>query len=491
MSDITRLRQRLMEAKRELQDRNHELESVRERIEQLLAVGEIISMPEGLGPQLTKLVAELEKHARSGREREQLRQRWEQLHEKQNRLSRSAQQIVGNRRELMDVHGIPSMADFHESREQSQKCAKMRRERDQRIGKIVELTDGRYTADQLQAMLDNRPTKLVDTIHEFQSEHETLGNDIASLQSRAETLKQKLEDRMQDRRCEHKELALECVEQKIREAMGEWQQSALVSLVLDKVKKTYETKRQPVALAEASTHLERLTEGRYTRVWTPMGQDALCVDDRDGKALPVEKLSRGTRELVFLALRLALVSSYARRGASMPIVLDDVFVNFDDQRAQAVARVLADLANSGQQILIFTCHDRIRNIFHELGHDVRDLPLREGMKAPKPLRSLESPTQESPSEPSIIARHVTEATEQDAAASVPVTSDVTESKSRPVVEPDSHEELESLDDLKLVESQSVRTTVSDTFDRFTPAWRDEWLEPLPDIAPSGEVEDEP
>ena len=92
-----------------------------------------------------------------------------------------------------------------------------------------------------------------------------------------------------------------------------------------------------------------------------MGRNALCIDNSRGNPLPVDKLSRGTRELIFLALRLALVSSYKRRGANMPIVLDDVFVNFDDNRARAAAKVLVDISNSGQQMLVFTCHKRIRD----------------------------------------------------------------------------------------------------------------------------------
>ena len=52
------------------------------------------------------------------------------------------------------------------------------------------------------------------------------------------------------------------------------------------------------------------------RVWTPLDQDTLLVDDAHGHALRIEVLSAGTREQVFLAIRLALVAMYSRRGAS-------------------------------------------------------------------------------------------------------------------------------------------------------------------------------
>ena len=112
-------------------------------------------------------------------------------------------------------------------------------------------------------------------------------------------------------------------------------------------------------MQEASGYLDRLTQGRYCRVWTPLGQHALRVDDAEGHALPVEALSRGTREQLFLSLRLALASSYARRGAPLPLVLDDVLVNFDADRAKAAAAVLRDFAAAGHQLLVFTCHEHI------------------------------------------------------------------------------------------------------------------------------------
>ena len=80
--------------------------------------------------------------------------------------------------------------------------------------------------------------------------------------------------------------------------------------------------------------MSQLTSGKYTRIWTPLANDILLVDTPEGKSLPVEVLSRGTREQLFVSLRLALVSAYARRGIHLPMILDDVFVNFDAGRTK-------------------------------------------------------------------------------------------------------------------------------------------------------------
>ena len=111
--------------------------------------------------------------------------------------------------------------------------------------------------------------------------------------------------------------------------------------MLESIRKTYEKERQPETLQEASGYLERMTEGRYGRIWTPLDEKVLLVDDAAGRPLAIEVLSQGTREQLFLALRLALVSSYARRGAVLPMILDDVLVNFDTQRAGRPRRCFA------------------------------------------------------------------------------------------------------------------------------------------------------
>ena len=171
-----------------------------------------------------------------------------------------------------------------------------------------------------------------------------------------------------------KQLDLAVVEKRLEEAVHRWQVLAATSAVLDSIRSAYETHRQPEALQEASEYLKRLTQGRYLRVWAPLGEHALRVDDAEGHVLPVEVLSRGTREQLFLSLRLALAASFARRGAPLPLVLDDVLVNFDADRAKAAAAVLRDFAAAGHQLLVFTCHEHILKLFQSLKSPVVRLP---------------------------------------------------------------------------------------------------------------------
>ncbi len=59
---------------------------------------------------------------------------------------------------------------------------------------------------------------------------------------------------------------------------------------------------------------------------------------------------------------------------TLPLVLDDVLVNFDTVRAKQAARVLRDFAELGNQVVMFTCHEHIMRMFYEIGVQVRVLP---------------------------------------------------------------------------------------------------------------------
>ncbi len=136
----------------------------------------------------------------------------------------------------------------------------------------------------------------------------------------------------------------------------------------------YQQEYQPEALQLASSLLAKVTEGRYCRIWTPLDSQILVVEDQVGRQWTIEQLSTGTCEQILICLRLALVSLVASRGVDLPLVLDDVFVNFDKVRMKAAARMLVEWAGNSQQVFLFTCHSHIAREFFELGIPVFRLP---------------------------------------------------------------------------------------------------------------------
>ncbi len=197
---------------------------------------------------------------------------------------------------------------------------------------------------------------------------------VTQLLQRQGELSQEMKQLAGDTRLAEAKLEFACVENQLKACAAHWQTLAVTTNLLDKVCEVYETERQPETLREASAFLSQLTDGKYVRVWTPLGKNQLRIDNSHGQALPLEVLSRGTREAVFIALRLSLAAAYARRGVTIPLVLDDVLVNFDSARAESAAKVLRDFAGLGHQVVMFTCHEHIMRIFDKIGVQVRVLP---------------------------------------------------------------------------------------------------------------------
>ncbi|MFN0053459.1 MAG: ATP-binding protein [Planctomycetales bacterium] len=180
----------------------------------------------------------------------------------------------------------------------------------------------------------------------------------------------------EDRRGTSLRFELELVRQELREATREWAIVETCAQACDEVRRDHERRHQPAALIGASRLLERLTHGRYRTVWTPLGERRLLIEDDRGRNLPVSALSRGTREQLFLAVRLAVVEDLARQGVQLPVLLDDVFVNFDERRSEAAAEVLCQFADEGHQVLFFTCHQYLAEMFRAKGVAPIRLPER-------------------------------------------------------------------------------------------------------------------
>jgi uncharacterized protein YhaN len=358
------------------QQRCHdELAAIKSQLGDLQTLAQLQPNPkQSLAQQLDELKGALQACEAVHQRREGLRRTWESLRSDQKGLAEQAKTLEKTRRRLLQRCGVTGVADFGSALRRTTRAAQLRKRRDKLLRQIARNLGPDVSDQQVRVLLDKeadeefgeRLQALVGTYEERKNQFKSLHQRLGEIKHQAESLADRKESDQQ-------QLELSMIEARIEDALARWRVLASTSLVLDAVRQSYETDRQPEALAEASGYMERLSGGCYTRIWTPFGQTALCVEDRDKQSLPVEKLSRGTREQVFLALRLALVRSFGRRGASLPMVLDDVLVNFDVSRARAAAQVVCDFARAGQQILVFTCHEHIRELFTQLGADVRQL----------------------------------------------------------------------------------------------------------------------
>jgi uncharacterized protein YhaN len=125
------------------------------------------------------------------------------------------------------------------------------------------------------------------------------------------------------------------------------------SLLNDAIEK-FQLEHQPALLSHAEEIFSQMTLGRHKKIVTLLN-DEINVEGSDGKIRSPDELSTGTRQQLYLAIRLASIIDYADRAEPLPLVMDDVLVNFDRDRARKTIRVLGHLS-SDIQILFLTCH---------------------------------------------------------------------------------------------------------------------------------------
>ena len=144
-----------------------------------------------------------------------------------------------------------------------------------------------------------------------------------------------------------------------------WAVVTLCRTLLDETRKIYENDRQPEVLRHASRFFATMSEGRYARIVAPLDGTELQVERNDGMRLLPHLLSRGTAEQLYLAMRFALLRDYASHSDPLPVVFDDVFVNFDPQRTRTTFEAVAGLTET-HQVLLFTCHPHVVALAQEI-----------------------------------------------------------------------------------------------------------------------------
>lgn len=189
-----------------------------------------------------------------------------------------------------------------------------------------------------------------------------------------------------------------------RQMALEWSRNALARHLIDTARRRFERERQPHVIREAAAIFRAITGGRWQSIAASLEDGVPRAVPADGEPVPHEHLSRGTREQLYLALRLGYVRTHALHAEPLPLIMDDILVNFDPERAARTAAALADLcgrpadatghADAGipdnpgstgsasgakpHQILFFTCHPHTVDMLRESKPDAALFTVERG-----------------------------------------------------------------------------------------------------------------
>jgi uncharacterized protein YhaN len=393
------LRRRRDGRKDELDTREREMLVLKNRIQQICDDVKLISAADKPVVKVRELVQALTKEKETLELRTAVEKKIRHLAKDRAHTIKLLRRADRRHQALLALAGVNDDKSFRKAAADCERAADLKRQHAEHTSRIAQQLAGQFKEEAIAEVFHREGRDIRPSWDKRQQQLAEIRAALAHLHERRGACTHEMQSLAADKTPSRTRQELVNVEQELAASIRNWKVLTVIGQVLEVVRKRYETDRQPQTLREASEYLHRLTDGHYRRIWMPLDHRNLRIETDKGESLSLDVLSRGTREAVFIALRLALVTSFARRGTTLPLVLDDVLVNFDSGRVRLAAQVLCEFSRTGHQIIMFTCHEHITDIFEEASADIRVLPHRGEEVDPRPIKRRKRLVAELPPPP--------------------------------------------------------------------------------------------
>ncbi|MGA1845855.1 AAA family ATPase [Deferribacter abyssi] len=196
-----------------------------------------------------------------------------------------------------------------------------------------------------ELQLQNSLNEKISEMEDLQSKLQKVIEDISRLDERINIY-------MNKDILHKKESELEMLKDILKSKLEEFAIKTFSIKILENTLKRYEEEYQPELLQSSSKYFEKFTNGRYTQIRTNIDGN-LFVLSMDNKIKRVDELSAGTKDQLFLALRLGYIDMIDKK-LRLPLFFDEITANFDDARELNFLDTLEKISDT-RQVFIFTC----------------------------------------------------------------------------------------------------------------------------------------
>ena len=198
---------------------------------------------------------------------------------------------------------------------------------------------------------------------------------LRELQRDEDTLQYKINEMQYQEELSLLHTQLEGLKHELKENLKKWTKYKIAAYLLKKAKEKYEKEKQPNVIREASQYFKIFTKGKYRNIKAPIGENKIYVTDSMKNRKTPEKLSRGTAEQLYLAIRFGYVNEKNKNSEPVPVIMDDILVNFDHIRVKNAIKSIIRLSENNQ-ILFFSCHPEIIGIFNTMDKNIQTFDLQ-------------------------------------------------------------------------------------------------------------------
>ena len=152
----------------------------------------------------------------------------------------------------------------------------------------------------------------------------------------------------------HTEELLEIEEENLTKLEKRAKEFELAKELLDEAYEEMRSNITPKFNQTLSKNIDIISNGKYKNISI---NDKITIELNDGRYIPAESLSIGTVEQIYLSLRLSILNEISNE--KLPIILDEAFAYYDDNRLEAALEFLSKVDN---QVILFTCTNREKEI---------------------------------------------------------------------------------------------------------------------------------
>lgn len=263
---------------------------------------------------------------------------------------------------LCATAGVASADDLPEAEARSQRRRDAEAARDRARTQLADASP--RTLDELRALLrDHDPVALDAEQAACDRELEAIEGRLAVARERDATARGVLDAVDSADTAAAAREAMASAEASVLADLDPWRRSRLAHALLGEALKRFRERAQGPMLADATGYFRRMTGDAFVQLRSDDADErpVLVVERADGTRVHVDGMSEGTRDQLYLALRLAALDLRRRGGTDLPLILDDVLMTSDDARAARMLATLADFSKASQ-VIVFTHHAHLVDV---------------------------------------------------------------------------------------------------------------------------------
>ncbi|MDC3413539.1 AAA family ATPase [Terrihalobacillus insolitus] len=302
-------------------------------------------------------IQQIEQMEASHRNNQSLFEQNERLYQE---CTQNMRKLIQRMKPYTDEIGVLLIAAGVKTEEAYLKMGKEQDERKQLQNKKEELFNQLHailSEQELSILLSDEKQEKTET--ELQMEIEAYDNEIADHETDLDRKRQQLAEyksvlkRMENENYSTIRHHFHQEKEKLNNQVKKWAVIQAAKELLHETKVAFQNKHVPMVFERTSHYFSVLTSEAYKEVYPPSKDEPIIVESKSGLRFTVDELSQGTADQLYVSLRIGFSEAMSQTH-SLPFLIDDAFVHFDDKRGERMFYLLKEMSKR-QQVIYFTC----------------------------------------------------------------------------------------------------------------------------------------